>query len=314
MTIPTLHDERVEAMRDNVMHRVERDVQRRGKRARVAVGLTAASVLVVGFGGYTLSAVYDEGSTSEMSRVQPSSVRDESAGSGAAENLDGLGDKTAVPERQVITTGEVRATVERPQEVAQRLASWVESIGGRIDNRSESGSGEGASASLTVRVPSDRVTATIERIKTYGDVDDVSVRNSDVTAAAQDLDARIGALELSISRLEKIMADTASSAELIKAEGALTQRQEQLESLQAQRKGLADQVSLSTLAIELAQEGRVDSVEPGGFGGGLRDGWNALVSTVNAVVELAGRVLPWAAIVVVLLGAVRLFRRRRSWN
>lgn len=155
------------------------------------------------------------------------------------------------------------------------------------------------------------MTATIERLGTYGTVDDVSLENSDVTAQAKDLDARIDALELSIDRLEDILTGAGSSAEVIKAEEALTLRQEQLESLQAQRKGLADQVSLSTLTIGFSQTDDVDSVEPEGFGGGLRDGWNALVSTLNAVVELTGRVLPWAAIAAAVLLVVRLAGRLR---
>lgn len=316
MTIPKLHDDRVDKMRQNVLHRVD-DIQRRGKRARTTVGLAAASVLVVGFGGYVLNVVDGGSSTSEISTSDaPATTKDESADSGAAEDRSGLNDLKQVPDadRQVVTTGDVSVTVERPHVTAQRLSIWIESVGGRVDNRSETGSGEDASASVTVRVPSDQVTATITKLEAYGKVDQVSVQNSDVTAGVQDLEARIGALELSISRLEKLMADAGSSAELIKAEAALTQRQEQLESLQAQRKSLADQVSLSTLTIGLAQRGQVDSVEPGGFNGGLRDGWNALISAVNAVVELAGRLLPWAAIVVAMLGVVRLVRRRRSWN
>jgi hypothetical protein len=314
MTTPTLHDDRIEQMRVTVMHRVETDVRRRGRRLRTTIGVTAASVLVVGLGGYAVtllessSTVSSAGSDSGGSAAPtPAIARDDSA-PGANQDREVAPDA----DRQVITTGSVTVTVTQPRATAQRLSAWVESIGGRVDDRSERGSGDDASASVTVRVPSDQVTATIDRLGTYGTVEDVSVQNTDVTAQAKDLDARIDALQLSIDRLERILTDSDTSAEVIKAEGALTERQEQLESLQAQRKGVADQVSLSTLSIELSQEARVDSVEPGGFGGGLRDGWNALVSTVNAVVEVTGRLLPWAAILLIGLGALRLVSRRRT--
>jgi hypothetical protein len=325
MTTPTLHDDRIEQMRATVMHRVETDVRRRGRRLRTTIGVTAASVLVVGLGGYavTLAGQQDDPEVGATSMADEP-VGQDSAGGRAEPAPNQLNDgnetrdldtgKNAAPDadRQVITTGSVTVTVTQPRATAQRLSAWVESIGGRVDDRSERGSGEDASASVTVRVPSDQVTATIDRLGTYGTVEDVSVQNTDVTAQAKDLDARIDALQLSIDRLERILTDSDTSAELIKAEGALTERQEQLESLQAQRKGLADQVSLSTLSIDLSQKARVDSVEPGGFSGGLRDGWNALVSTVNAVVEVAGRLLPWAAILLVGLGALRLVSRRRT--
>lgn len=312
MSTPTLHDDRVDKMRMSVMHRIDHDVTRRGRRARTLIGLSAATVLVVGLGGYALSSV-DGSSTSEVSGSSAGSAaapdkaaRDEAGG--LANGLD-----EAVPDagRQVITTGTVAVTVADPREVAQQVSRWVESVGGRVDERSERGSGDDASASVTVRVPSDQVSATIQQLDTYGAVDDVSLQNSDVTAQAKDLDARIDALQLSIDRLESIMGGAGSSKEVIQAEEALTQRQEQLESLQAQRKSIADQVSLSTLSITLSQQPTASSVEPGGFTGGLRDGWNGLVSTVNRVVEVVGVLLPWAAIPALLLVAARLLGRRR---
>ncbi len=318
MTLPTLDDERIDKMRMSVMHRVDLDIQRRARRLRNTVGLAAASVLVVGLGGYAISTIdADRGDDSASSAVDTSAGGAESFSSdqAAPEESDNTADSAPDTDRQVITTGTVSVTVTDPRMTAQQLSTWIESIGGRVDDRSESGSGDDASAYVTVRVPSDQVTATIDQLGTYGMVNDVSVQNSDVTAEAKDLDARIDALRLSIDRLEKIMTDAGSSTEVIKAEAALTERQEQLESLQAQRKGIADQVSLSTLSIDLSQKARVDSVAPDGFGGGLRDGWNALVSTVNAVVELAGRLLPWAAVLAVGYLVVRIAgRRRKSWN
>lgn len=316
MTTPTLHDDRVDAMRSSVMHAVDTDIKRRGRRARNVIGLAAASVLVVGLGGYAIGSL-DSSTTSASSSADDSSKE---AGSSAGrtsmtEGESAGGDEKAVaPDdtRQVVTTGEISVTVKDPRAVAQRLSTWVEGVGGRVDSRSESGSGSSASAYVTVRVPSTKVTATIDRLEAYGTVRDVRISNEDVTTQTKDLDARIDALQVSIGRLEKILADAGSSTEVIKAENALTQRQEQLESLQAQRKSVADQVALSTLSIDLSQRPTVDSVEPGGFTGGLRDGWNALVSTVNAVVEVAGVLLPWAAVAAVLLVGWRLVSRRRS--
>ena len=320
MTTPTLHDDRIDKMRMSVMHRIEQDVTRRGRRARTVIGLSAASVLVVGLGGYALSTVDGRSevgggadSTSAGSRAEaPAAVPEDTAPDG---NLATGKQVAPDADRQVITTGTISVTVGEPRTTAQQLSTWVESIGGRVDDRSENGSGDDASAAVTVRVPSNQVTATVDRLKTYGTVDDVSLQNSDVTAQAKDLDARIDALQLSIDRLTSIMAGAGSSKEVLQAEEALTQRQEQLESLEAQRKGIADQVSLSTLSISLSQQPTAGSVEPGGFTGGLRDGWNGLVSTVNRVVEIAGVLLPWVVLAgVVLLGIRLVGRRRGSWS
>jgi hypothetical protein len=315
---PVLTDSRVESMRSTVMLAVDRDIRRRGQRVRQAIGVVAASVIVLGGATYTGIALQDSadsGSASSNSEEGSTSLTDNSAGDTAGK--DAARDDSVAPEaaeRDVITTGTVNVTVQKPREVAQKVSAWVDSIGGRIDSRSENGEGDGSSAFLQVRVPSTKVTATIEHLKTYGTVEDVALQNDDVTAQTKDLDARIEALQLSIDRLAKIMSNADTSAELIKAESALTQRQEQLESLQAQRAGLADQVQLSTLSIDLTEKEQAGSVEPGGFRGGLVDGWNALVSTVNNVVEVVGVLLPWAAIAVVMYGVYRLVARRRGLN
>jgi hypothetical protein len=328
MNTPTLSDERVATMRSSVMHVVDQDIAKRGRRVRSTIGLAAASVLVVGLGSVGINALSnvsssggDSGDSAGSSeRVTtpygPKASGDDAAGDSASSAESNKLEKATAPDadREVITTGEINVTVKDPRAVAQKISAYAESIGGRVDSRTENGSGDDASAFVTVRVPSTKVTATIDRLKTYGTVNDVSLQHDDVTAQAKDLDARIDALKLSIDRLEKIMANSDTSSELIKAENALTQRQEQLESLDAQRKQIADQVSLSTLSIDLSQKARADSVEPGGFKGGLTDGWNALVSTVNNIVEVTGVLLPWAAIVIALYAAYRFVSRRRGWN
>lgn len=319
----TLTDHRIESMRSTVMNAVDGDIKRRGTRTRRAVGLAAASVLVVGFGTFGLNAINGSGPESQSMSASDGGS-DSKADAGDAAGRGALTDEAA-PEaardgylldadREVIVTGSVSVTVSDPRGSAQKVSTYVDSIGGRVDSRSESSDDKYEAAYLEVRVPSDKVTATIAKLKTYGSVTNVSLQNQDVTSQAQDLDARIDALKVSIKRLQKIMGDATTSNELIKAEGALTQRQEQLESLSAQRTSIADQVQLSTLSIELAEKAKADSVSPGGFKGGVIDGWNALVSTLNNIVEFLGIMLPWAAIAVVLYGAYRLIARRREWN
>lgn len=316
----TLTDTRIESMRSTVMNAVDTDIRRRGTRTRRVVGFAAASVLVVGIGTAGISALQgpstggDTASSASAGSDAKGTFEGPAAGGGAVPLDESARTDADLAEREVIVTGSVNVTVTEPREAAQKVSAYVDSIGGRVDARTESGDDDHESALLQVRVPSTEVTDTITRLKTYGTVNDVTLQNDDVTTQAQDLDARIDALGISIKRLEKIMADATSSDELIKAEGALTQRQEQLESLESQRASIADQVQLSTLSIELTQKTTAEGVSSGGFKGGLVEGWNALVSTVNNVVEFVGVLLPWAAILVVLYGAYRLVARRRDWN
>jgi hypothetical protein len=305
MTTPELDERRIDAMRSSIMSAVDADVARRGRRTRRAVGTLAAACLVVVVGGVGFSSITRTTGTSD------------SVGSTQAASVPEVADDAAADsrvaqreEREVITTGNVEVTVESPRAVAERFAAWVEARSGRVDGRSESRDDEGrTSASLTVRIPSTQVSKALAQLATYGDVGSVDIQNEDVTTQGRDLDARIRALELSINRLEKILAEADTSAEVVRAEGALTRRQEQLESLQAQREALKEQVALSTLYVHLTEKGSASSVSPGGFQGGLTKGWDALVDTVNGIVALAGVLVPWLAIAVVVWVLWRLGRR-----
>jgi hypothetical protein len=322
----TLTDDRIESMRSTVMHAVDADVAKRGTRVRRTIGLAAASVLVVGIGSYGVGQLGGASSSGDSASSASDSGASRSSANGSADSAleDGpgknnLGYKPIPPiskepaDRQVIVTGTVNLKVKEPKEVAQRLSTYIESIGGRVDERTQNNDSGGGSAFLKVRVPSGKVTGTIDHLKTYGTVEDVSLENSDVTSQATDLAARIKALRLSIARLETIMSNAKTSTQLIQAESALTKRQAELDGLEAQQTALIGQVQLSTLSIDLSQKTKADKVSPGGFHGGLVDGWNALVSTVNHIVKVIGVLLPWAAIVAALYGAyVLVTRRRRS--
>ncbi len=314
MTTPELDERRIDAMRSSIMHTVDADVARRGRRTRRGLGALAAACFVVVIGGVGFSQLVTPNPASDDAASGSRSAAEPEAAGGSA--LQDSATRKAAPEvaprdvREVITTGSVNVTVDDPRDAAQRFSAWVEAASGRVDGRTESKDGEGrASASLTVRVPSGQMSKALAQLATYGDVGTVDVQNEDVTAQGQDLDARIKALEISIDRLERILAEADSSNEVVTAEGALTQRQEQLESLQAQRKSLSDQVALSTLHVELIQKGSASSVSPGGFQGGLTKGWDALVDTVNGIVSLAGVLAPWLAVALVVWVLWRVARR-----
>jgi hypothetical protein len=224
-------------------------------------------------------------------------------------------------ERQVVTTASASLAVDDPAEGAQRVSEMVESVGGRIDERTEhagsgASGGDGAFADLVVRVPSDELTDLLADLEDVGEVENVSVSRSDVTATVVDLDARISALQTSVARLQALMDDAATVEDLLAAEETLSDRQAELESLQSQRALLADQVELSTLSVHLSPFGVAPAGGPDGFVDGFGTGWRALVSAGTAIVVVLGVLLPWLAVAALLTAAVlvpiRLSRRRAA--
>ena len=235
----------------------------------------------------------------------------------------GPGNPEAAPDsdadRQVVTTATASVAVEDPADGAQQVSELVESVGGRVDERTEQASSgenglEGGYADLVVRVPSDELTGVLADLEDIGDVESVSVSRSDVTSTAVDLDARISALQSSVARLQALMDAAASVEDLLAAETTLSDRQGELESLQSQRALLADQVELSTLSVHLEPLGVAPAGGPDGFLDGLGTGWRALTTVLAAAVVVLGILLPWLGVAGLVTAAVlvpiRMVRRR----
>ncbi|MFE5293032.1 DUF4349 domain-containing protein [Isoptericola sp. NPDC056618] len=234
---------------------------------------------------------------------------EEAAGASVAESAAEPG---AAAAREIVTTGRATVVADDPAAAATRLARLVEEAGGRVERRSETAATDDSpgSASLTVRVPSDRMTGAVEALDKLGTVESVDVDSMDVTGEGQDLDARIAALTTSTDRLRELMKSAGSTEDLLQVEQELSERQADLDALTAQRQRLSDQVAMSTLDVEIVPEPVAAAQSRGGFLGGLASGWGALVTTVQTVVLVLGVLLPWLALGGIGYLGYRWLRRR----
>lgn len=222
-------------------------------------------------------------------------------------------------DRELITTGNATLAVDDPFGAAEQIADLVEEAGGRVEARDERAAtdDEPGSASMTLRIPADRVSATLDALDELGEVRDRHVETVDVTGTAQDLDARIEALTTSTERLRELMADADRTSDLIEIEAELSTRQAELDSRVSERNRLSDEVAMSTLHVEIVAEGSpAAQARPGGFLGGLSVGWNAMVSTFNVVVLVLGAIIPWlvlaGVVFLVVVGVRRQLARNRA--
>ncbi|MBA4608101.1 DUF4349 domain-containing protein [Aeromicrobium sp. Marseille-Q0843] len=312
--LPVLEPERIERMRAGVMDAVtEHAAQARRRRRRVRgalAGAAAAAVVVVGGVGIGLSGGLvgttggSDSGTSEVSDLEAPAAR-EDAGAAEAE----ADDAEAPFVTTVVTRGSMSVEVDAVDDAVASIRDFVGGTGGRIDSESL----ERSSASLVVRVPAGDVEPLRRELDELGDISGVFLERSDQATVIADVDARIESLETSIRRLRAIIADSSSTRDLLDAEAQLTQRQGELESLQAQRRALRDETSLATIDVSVVARDSARSVDPGdGFVGGPPRGWNALVDTVDALVTAVGVAVPWLLPVGLVAAVALAFRRWRA--
>lgn len=170
------------------------------------------------------------------------------------------------------------------------------------------------SASVAVRVPVESLDAALAKLGEVGTVVGSSTSRTDMTTMINDTDARIKAVNASITRLEELMSGATTTADLIAAETALTDRQAERDSLVQQQEWSKDQVDMASIYVTFAAATPAKA-NPSGFTEGVANGWDGLIATLNGIILGLGFLLPWIAIAVVIGLIVWLViraRRRRT--
>ncbi len=234
---------------------------------------------------------------------------------------DAGGEKVAgssTPQDQsVIRTAFVSMRVEDVGAATRDVRSLVAQRQGLISYEDSRVEGESTYSSMTVQVPAAGLDEFIAQISELGNVDSVSVNAQDVTTQVVDLDARIKALQTSIDRMNELLAQANQIDDLLAIETQLSSRQAELDSLNAQREFLGDQVALSSVNITLSPTSTITEIDAPGFLSGLRNGWSAFVSAIAVGVTAMGFLLPFAVLALLVLVplvaiAIRQSRRRSS--
>lgn len=232
-------------------------------------------------------------------------------------DLQVRGDEGGLVEPGIIRTGYLSLSVESPSDTADEISELVEAAGGRIASRSDYTPVEYGQPSsyLEARIPYDVLDATVASLQNLGDVQEVSLNSFDVSLQKVDLDARIQVLASAIARLNELLAEAASTADLIAVESALSERQAELDSLQSQRDYLSDQTLFATLSVSLITPVSAIPADPDGFLDGIVRGWESVLAFFAGVIVWAGILVPWIGLagVVILLGIViRRIRKRKA--
>ena len=279
----------------------------------IPTALVLATIALTGCSAASGQSASDSGGVSAPQAEPGTEFQSGTVSSDGSKSENGT-EQVAAGDRQVITTGWVTITVDDPTDAAADAVRITEQSGGRIDGRSEYAPQDGTdngSATLTLRIPSAKLTATLDKLRELGTVEEVSLNSSDVTMTTQDLDARITALSASVDRLLTLLENATDTDTLIQLETAISDRQAQLESLESERRYYADQVSLSTVTLNLVTVFDGPVAQPGTFLDGLAAGWAAFVAFFAGLLVALGVLLPWLVLAGIITAAIIAIMR---WN
>lgn len=214
----------------------------------------------------------------------------------------------------VSRSGTIDLDVDSAAESAERVADLAERLGGSVLSQNVSNLGKTKWADLAIAVPVEQFDRAIADLQQLGDTLSVNRSAEDVTTQRVDLDARIGALRTSVARLTELMNGAASTSDLIEAETALSERQQELDSLVSQRETLDGRIKEATIWVTLREHSPLPGGGPSSFGAAVSEGLASVGAFFAGAVIVVGFAVPWlliaGALAVIVLLLVRWARKR----
>lgn len=174
--------------------------------------------------------------------------------------------------------------------------------------------GDPTRSTLVLRVPARSFDSTIAELSALGDLESLSRSSEDVSTEVVDVRSRVRSAEATLRRIRILLDRATDLGDVISLESELSQRQADLEALQAQQAYLADQTALSTIQLTLLSpdEPAPNPPHDDGFLSGLAAGWGALITFLTGTATVLGALLPF--LVLALLLGVPLWLVVRRWT
>ncbi|MFI0349263.1 DUF4349 domain-containing protein [Actinomadura sp. 9N407] len=255
----------------------------------------------------------------------PAGDRDPTAAGGANQNREGgqgtgqapgkqPGQVTVPTGRSVVHTAELRVSAPDVDQAATKAKQMATGAGGYVEN--ESSTTSPASARLSLKIPADRYTSVLDQLtRQLGEKLSLRQEADDVTEEVADVGSRVRSAEATLASFRKLLDKADTVGEVINVEEQIAERQANLESLQARQKALQESTSYATVSLTLqtpAKAAKEAEEDPGGFIGGLENGWNAFTGFISGLALVVGWLLPFLVLAAVIGIPAYLYWRRHQ--
>jgi hypothetical protein len=281
-------------------------------------------------GGSSDDSVAGSSSSRELATVaEPAAdgIQSESDSGAADTAADAALDTSAdtanpgVEAQQVISTGNVQLRSDDVGQSIFDIRKVVDLHQGTVseDNTETDDDGDTLRSRMVLRIPTADFDKAMTELEKVGTLVSSQRQSADVTTQVLDIDVRVEAQQRSIDRIQVLFDHATTIKDIVNVEGELSRRQADLASLEAQQRYLADQTSMSTITLAVERTPKHAKAKPKpedkdatGFAAGLTGGWNALHGFLVGVATVAGALLPWLVLFLLLaIPGWPLFRRLR---
>ena len=200
----------------------------------------------------------------------------------------------AALQRKLVKTVDLELRVRDTEATAAALRALAEQQGGYLSAMTASRQNDLVYYSLTLRVPVERLEATVATAKEGAErVERESIQTEDVTERYVDLEARLRTLRATEDELRQLLAESRERArkveEIMAVYQQLTEIRSQIEQIQGQMQALGSLAALSTVNVQLVPTEAAKPIVREGWqpGDTARGATRTLVSALQGLVNVA---------------------------
>lgn len=222
-------------------------------------------------------------------------------------------------ERIVIRNASLSIVVEDPAQVMEDILRMANDMGGFVVNsqlyqRSTQSGAQVQEASVTIRVPVERLDDAREQIKGYVkdpkvDILSDNVSGQDVTQEYTDLESRLRNQEAAAAQLREIMETATKPEDVLRVFNELKAVNQEIELLKGQIKYFDEAAAMSAISVTIQAEETVEPVSVAGWSpkGVARDALQALIDIYQFIASAAIWIVITCLPVAIPLGLVVFF-------
>ena len=227
--------------------------------------------------------------------------------------------------RKLIKTVNLSVETETFDELLATITEKTESFSGYIEESyTYNGSnyyGRGTrNASMTIRIPAQELDGFLSSVSEVSNVISRNDSVSDVTLQYVDMESHKKALTAEQDRLLELLEQAESVEDIITIESRLSDVRYQIESMESQLRTLQNQVSYSTVYLDIQEVEKLTPVEEQTRGEMIREGFvdslygvgNGLLDFGTAVIIDLPYLVVWAVVILLMIFIIRFFRKRRK--
>lgn len=153
--------------------------------------------------------------------------------------------------RMLIWKGYLTIEVWNVSNAVAQAVGAAEAQGGFAESRSD---GRGQSASLTLRVPSDKIKQAVSCLEALGDVTYRSIGAEDVTEQYVDVEARLKNRVVLRDRMKQLLDKATDIKDILAIETELNRIQSDIDSMEARMKSLKGKADYATIHLTLERK------------------------------------------------------------